>query len=282
MNMKKLFAILIAGLLACSLIACSKDDDKLTGDDNNVIGEEMVYGEFTYDVNGEGTYEITGYTYTGTKPVDVVIPDVITTSDNQTRAVTGIGDDAFKAMKTVRSVKIPDSILYIGQFAFYDCDAITSVEIPDSVTEIGVGAFSCCDKLATVKLPTGLKAIENSTFKDCIALTGVTLPEGLESIGEAAFWGCEAITEITVPTSVKDMGDAAFYLCKNLKKATVLGDALGKTEESEDGDKTEHTIGEIIFKSCADDLEVVVTEGTEFAKYAEDNKYNVTFNVVAE
>ena len=275
-NMKKLLVILMAALLICSLVSCNKKDDETVGDDNRVA-DEKVYGNFIYEINGDATCEITGFTYTGIKEIDVEIPEEI---DSLT--VTGIGADAFKAFKTVKSVKIPSSIEYIAQFAFYDCDAITTIVIPDSVKTIGVGAFWQCDNLTTVTLPQTLKSIENYTFMECKSLTGVILPEGLESIGNAAFWGCKALTEITVPTSVKDMGDAAFYLCESLNKATVLGDALGKDEVISEKETVEHKIGEIVFNSCSKDLIVVVTEGTAFASYAEANKYNVSFNVVAE
>ena len=292
MNIKKIFALLMAGLLVCSLAACKKDN-VIEEDTNNknAADDEMVYENFTYAINGEGTYEITGVIYNGVTPIDIEIPAKILDRD-----VTGIAADAFKASKTIKSVtfesvedeesgKMVTNIQYIGESAFYDCDAITSIVIPESVTKIGVGAFRGCDKLVSVKLPAELKAIDNYTFMDCKALTGVVLPEGLESIGAAAFWGCDSIKEITVPTSVKDMGDAAFYFCKTLNKVTVLGEALGKAEtigEGEDVEIVEHTIGEIVFKSCADDLVVTVTEGTEFAKYAKENKYNVVINVVAE
>ena len=273
MNIKKILAILLAALLACTIVGCKKDDNVVNGDDENKAGDELVFENFTYAVNGEGTYEITGYTYSGIDFVDVVVP--ATMPDG--REVTGIGDDAFKAFKTIKSVTIPESVTYIGQYAFYDCDEITAIVIPESVTSIGMGAFENCDKLASVTLPAGLKEIDNYTFKACKALTGITLPETLESIGKAAFWGCTALAEITIPESVKDMGDAAFYECTALKKATVLGSALGATEEDEDGNKTEHVIGEIVFNSCAADLVIEVTKDTEFAKYAEDNNYSVVF-----
>lgn len=275
--MKKIFAILMAGLLACSLMGCKNDKDNVTDDGDKIVDEEMVYGKFTYAINGEGTYEITGFIHNEIGSVDVNIPDQI-----EGRDVTGIADDAFKAVKTVSSVTIPATIEYIGQFAFYDCDGISEIVLPDSVKKIGIGAFWGCDKLAKVTLPKELKVIEENTFKNCSVLTGIALPEGLLEIGDAAFWGCKSITEITVPETVTDMGSAAFYLCEKLEKATVLGEALGKTVEitNEKGkvETIEHTIGEIVFHGCAVDLEVVVTEGTEFAKYAADNDYNVIIN----
>ena len=266
--MKKLFVILMAALLACSLVACGKDDKVVLSDDENKLEDELVYKNFVYDVNGEGTYEIKEYK--GTEPASLEIPAKIGEV-----AVTGIGANAFIRSKSIEVI-IPNTIEYIGDSAFRDCDKLKSITIPDSVKSIGVGAFYECDALTTVKLSANLKVVEPITFKDCKVLTGIVLPTGLEAIEDAAFWGCAALTEITIPTTVKDMGDAAFYECKGLKKATVLGEALGSAEtvgEGEDAEVIEHNIGEIVFKGCHDDLAIEWTEGTVFAEYAKANDY---------
>lgn len=266
--MKKLVVILLAALLTCSLVACGNNDKVTLSDDENKVADELVYKNFIYDVNAEGTYEIIGYK--GAHPANLEIPSKIGEVE-----VTGIGEGAFMGANTLGSVKIPETVKYIAQSAFRECDSLVSVEIADSVTSIAFAAFYGCDKLTTVKFPAGLKTIEMVAFKNCKALTGVVLPEGLETIEEAAFWGCEAITSITIPTSVKDMGDAAFYECKGLKKATVLGEALGNAETVGEGDEAEvieHFIGEIVFNGCPE-LEVEWTEGTVFAEYAKANGY---------
>ena len=267
--MKKIFVILMAALLSCSLVACGNNDKIVLSDDDN-IADELEYKNFIYEVNEDGTYEIVKYKKGETVPAKLEIPEKIGEIE-----VTGIGDNAFTSCKTMESVTIPATVKYIGISAFRDCDELTAVQIPDSVKEIGIAAFFGCDKLTTVKLPAGLKKIEMVTFKNCKVLTGVVLPEGLEAIDEAAFWGCEALTEITIPATVKDMGDAAFYECKGLKKATVVGSALGAAEvvgEGEDAETVEHFIGKIVFNGCPD-LEIKWEENTIFAEYAKANDY---------
>ena len=265
--MKKIFVILMAALLTCSLVACG-NNDKIVLSDNNKVEDKLVYKNFVYTINEEGTYEIVGFD--GTTPEAIEIPSKIGEVE-----VTGIGDNAFMN-QPMKTVSIPDTVEYIGISAFRDCDELTAVQIPDSVKEIGVAAFYDCAKLTTVKLPAGLKKIEMVTFKNCKVLTGIVLPEGLETIEDAAFWGCKSLTEITIPTTVKDMGDAAFYECEGLKKATVLGSALGNVEivVDENGKEhdVEHFIGEIVFNGCPD-LAIEWTEGTIFAEYAKANDY---------
>ena len=283
---KGISAVILAALLATAVMGCGKKNENTADEDGGrAVVDEMVYGSFKSAVSGEGTYEITGYVYDVTKPQEA-LHDVVVPAEIDGRQVTGIAKDAFKALKVIKSVTIPEGITYIGQYAFFDCDEITSIVIPDSVTSIGIGVFENCDKLESVTLPKGLKTIEKNTFRECTKLGNVALPETLESIGSAAFWNCDSITEVTIPETVKDLGDAAFYECASLVKVTALGEALGKTEvdetlEEDDEDRyTYHPIGEIVFHSCHKDLVVTVTEGTEFAKYAIDSKYKVDVKAV--
>ena len=266
--MKKIFIMLMAGLMACSLVACGNNDKVVLSDDDKVADELVTEDGFIYEISEDGAYQITGYK--GDEPAVLKIP-----ADIDLVEVTGIADNAFTASKTIKEVKIPNTIEYIGASAFRDCDEITTISIPDSVKEIGEAAFYGCDKLESVKISAGLKVVETITFKNCKALKTINLPEGIEAIEDAAFWGCEALTEITLPTTLKDLGTAAFYECKGLKKATVLGEALGSVETVKDGDKTEeieHTIGEIAFNGCPE-LAIEWTEGTVFAEYAKSYDY---------
>ena len=282
MNIKKLFAILLASLLALSVFGCGHKEEDVTDDGDERTEESYQYENFTYGVSGEGTYEITGFTYGGTEFQDVVIPAVISG-----REVTGIAADAFKAVKTLRSITIPAGITYIGQYAFYDCDNITTIVIPDTVTEIGMGAFENCDKLATVTLSNGLKSIEKYTFKDCVALTGVSIPTDVTVIADGAFYGCSAITTVTLPEKLTDLGACAFYGCTQLKTVTVPGTVLGVNEEieidEEEVEIIEHTIGASAFGNCypnskgQTETAFKVAKDSAFAAYAVANGYTVEY-----
>ncbi len=220
--MKKFLALTLAALLLLCMVSCGKDDEPLDTDADDVendamAGDVLVYGDFEYGVNESGDYEILGYTYNGSAKIDVEIPSSI-----DGRPVTGIADDAFKAITSIKSVTIPDSITYIGNYAFFDCDYVTELVIPSSVASIGVGAFMECAALEKVTLPEGLTEIANYTFMYCESLKDIKLPETLTAIGDGAFWKCDAITEVTVPASVKTIGDTAFIYCENLASVTLL------------------------------------------------------------
>ena len=257
--MKNFLAITLAALMLLCLTACGEEETlDLDAEAEEVEADkDLVFGDFLYAVNDEGDYEITGYTYNGVAMQKVTVP-----SEINSRPVTGIGADAFKACKTLESVTIPASIKYISDYAFYDCDKLASVSIPDSVTSIGKGAFQSCDALASVSFGKNVGSIGDFAFLDSKVLTGVTLPDRLLTIGKGAFKNCEAITEITLPTTVTAIGDGAFYNCKSLVKASVMGSAVD-------------SFGAIVFDNCAAGLTVYTTEGTKADSAAKEAGYIV-------
>ena len=106
---------------------------------NDIPSDELPEDklDFTYEIkNGEAF--ITGYT--GEKS-SVVIPSVI-----ERYTVTGIADNAFKAMR-ITAISIPSTVKSIGWFAFSDCISLTAAVLPDSIELIGYEAFSGCKSL---------------------------------------------------------------------------------------------------------------------------------------
>ena len=144
--MKKFLALLVAGLLLLSLIACSPTPEESNDNENNNKQEssedEMIHENLKYAVNEDGYYSITGYVPNGVEPVALKIPAII-----DGREVTGIAAEAFKASKYITSVEfLADEngkvyINKIGEAAFYDCDQLTEITIPAKVTAISASTF---------------------------------------------------------------------------------------------------------------------------------------------
>ena len=228
--MKKIIALILALLVATTLVACAGDADEgnalesIQLDDNTYSNNNL--GSFTYEVSADGHYEITGYTVNVATAHDLVIPESI-----DDIAITAIADEAFKSCTSITSVTIPDSVKSIGEFAFYDCDKLAKVTIADSVAEIGTGAFRGCDVLAEVKLPASLTEVADELFWECPSLTSVSFAGNVEVIGNGAFYNCDALASIVIPSTVKEVKPAAFYGCDALvsitvpESVTVVGDA---------------------------------------------------------
>ena len=121
--------------------------------------------------------------------------------------ITAIPDNAFFGLfNGLKSVTLPDSVIFIGKRAFYGCP-ITSITLPQGLTEIGSEAF-CGTQLTEIVIPSGVKYIADSTFYQC-PLTKVTLPEGLLEIGDYAFY-CSRFSEIELPSTLTLIGESAF------------------------------------------------------------------------
>lgn len=134
--------------------------------------------------------------------------------------VTALVDYAFADSYTLKSVRLPDSIVAIGTGAFAHCTSLTSVNTPSSLKTIGSEAFSGCDALTSFKLPEGIERIEYGTFMNS-GLKSVSLPKSLTYIGEDAFNSCTALTSVKIPSSVSMMESGAFSACRALKEVTI-------------------------------------------------------------
>lgn len=238
--MKKTLALLIALLMAATMLTCVAAED-----------EPTVYtsGNYKYILLEDGTAEISDYTG---KAKDLTIPAEI-----DGRRVTAIGDKAFYFCDSLTSITIPDSVTTIGDNAFRSCPYLTSIFIPDSVTTIGVNPFQSCISLTSIKvssdhpslatidgvlfekstktlicypyafsaetysIPQGIHNIGESAFSSCDSLISVTIPDSVTAIGDSAFSGCDSLTSVTIPGSVTSIGNSTFNNCWSLASISI-------------------------------------------------------------
>ena len=133
--------------------------------------------------------------------------------------------------KILKSIIIPDGVIYIGQRAFSKCSSLESVTIPSSVVSIGGHAFEDCVSLETIEIPDSVTSIGQYSFLGCISLKEVTLPIELKTIEEGMFAGCTLLESIEIPDSVTSIKAYAFSICRSLKDIT-LPKELNSIEES--------------------------------------------------
>ncbi len=248
--MKKFLAILLAALLIVCMIGCSKDEAPDAGetDDSAAVGEEMVKDNFKYAVNEKGDYEIVGYVTDGAAELNITIPKEI-----DGRPVTGIGADAFKALKNLKSFKVEadnTNLTYIGQGAFWGCDGLVEVTLPNTVTEIGKIAFSGCSNLTKITLSNTLVTIDEYAFAYCEKLATIELPETLTTIGTGAFFDCDSLVSITIPKNVNFIGKGAFVECKILVGVTFAEDDYWyQATVNEAGEFVLNVDGDIVYEA---------------------------------
>lgn len=170
--------------------------------------------------------------------------------------VKTIGPKALMGQMKMRSLILPEGLIYIKSEAFSSCNSISSLIIPNSVTTIESDAFNECTALKVITIGKSVSSIgeyvfygvdpdvikvdsENVTYdsrENCNAIIKTTsnelifgchttsIPKNIVSIGEAAF-GLSKITNLTIPSTVIKIGPYAFYGCSNLSTVS-LDDAL--------------------------------------------------------
>ena len=128
-----------------------------------------------------------------------------------------LGNDAFRGLSNLLSVKLPKDLVRIGNYMFNGCEGLTSVTIPNSVTSIGTHAFNGCKGLTDVTIPNSVTSIGQYAFYDCYSLKEIKLPPTLQTIGSSAFYRCYSLTEVRLPSSVLSVASNAFSGCNAIK-----------------------------------------------------------------
>ena len=244
---------------------------QLGGHPVTVIGEKAFYKPVGGDYLAFGRKDLE----------EVLLPEGIRRIE--AHAFDGCGD--------VKSLRLPDSVVFIGNQAFSDSE-IKELTLPLGLQEIDGNPFNgqnillpedhpvfCVRDGALLnqrdgvlvcfmrqtdateyRVPDGIKRINDYAFQKSRALKSVLLPEGLASIGERAFSYCESLETIELPDSVTHLGDGVFYNCRALRQVRLPGnlEAIGESMfydcsslKAIDLPETIKTIGSHAFCGCA-------------------------------
>ena len=169
--------------------------------------------------------------------------------------VKAIGKAAFRELRNITAVTIPNSVVTMERSVFDDCSNLTSVSIPGSVTSIGVRLFTSCKKLTSVTvasdnpvydsrnncnaiietatntlivgsiasvIPESVVTIGPRAFEEIGGMVNVVIPEGVTGIEELAFVDCSALKEVTLPSTLTSISMNAFLECPSITKVTCL------------------------------------------------------------
>ena len=214
--MKKIFALILAGLLAVSMVSCGNNEEDKNKNNETVAGaqnyieEEKNHGRFEYRRNDEGDFEIVKYESYSVTPASITLPSKVNDVE-----IVGIAADAFKADNSIKEVTIPSTYAYIGDYAFYDCDSLTKISLSKNLETIGVGTFESCNALADITIPSSVTVIPEFAFKDCTAITTLDL-SNITIINKGAFQKCTNLETLKIE-KIQYATKEAFYGCDKLK-----------------------------------------------------------------
>ena len=107
----------------------------------------------------------------GTYSGDIVVPAEVE-YEGVTYVVDRVGHNAFAECPDLKSVTLPNTMIFIDYNAFRQ-SGITTLRVPDNVYYIADGAFNSCPNLKAVTLGSGLTTMAGGVFHDTPALEWV-------------------------------------------------------------------------------------------------------------
>ncbi len=168
----------------------------------------------------------------------------------------GVADSAFSGATRLRTITIPDSVMFFGAYAFggrscsvyisnitkwcqitfadnesnplgyegslyLNGDLVKDLIIPDEVIKINNYAFYNYSALESVTLSSNTTYIGYEAFYNCSRLENLIIPQSVEFIDTRAFRYCRGLTEVNIGSGVKNIGSGAFEGCDSLRSITI-------------------------------------------------------------
>lgn len=186
--MKKTIKILLLAVIMTAIVFSTKGVFATTTGEYENLTFEMSNNQIT----------ITGYKGNIT---DVVIP-----SEIDDYPVTAISDNAFSNCKTLKSIKLSDSINKLGEAIFMYCESLSDVTLPKNIKTIPSNLFCGCTNLTNVTIPAGVTKIDGGAF-DGSGVIDVIIPNTVTEIWYGVFSDCPNLKTVTIPSSVTFLGD---------------------------------------------------------------------------
>ena len=119
-----------------------------------------------------------------------------------------------------------------GNFLFSYMKSLHTIKLPNSMEKMGGELFLGCDNLTSVTLPKSLKSLPGESFISCIPsndnLTSILIDDSnpyYSSDGSALFdkyktkmfFAVNSLREYAIPSSVSEISEDAFSFCRHLK-----------------------------------------------------------------
>ncbi len=137
------------------------------------------------------------------------------------KSLTRIPYECFGGCKKLEKVVFKgNNLTYIGNFAFANCKSLKSIKLPSSLMMIDLRAFSKTG-LEKITLPKNCDVIWNYAFADCKKLKKVTFKAKQVDLRGNAFQNCTSLNTVVNSKNIVALGSQAFYNCKSLKKFTI-------------------------------------------------------------
>lgn len=157
--------------------------------------------------------------------------DTVVLSNNISR----IGERAFENSQ-LKSITLPDSITYLGFDVFRGCKSLKKIKLPDSLSSVPDNCFTDSG-LEELSIPAKAEILGVGAFLGT-ALTTVVIPDNVKSLGSGCFRDCEKLTDVVLGTSMTEINLSVFEntALKNLKVPSNIKSITQKAIKSSNPD----------------------------------------------
>lgn len=145
-----------------------------------------------------------------------------------------VKNKAIPNYRNIETVILPDSF-ELKEHDFDGFESLRSITLPNNLIWIPPYCFKNCKKLKSIDIPDTVTVIREFAFYDCWSINNIVLPSSLTTIGDHAFYNVP-IKQLVLPKSMTYIDRAAFVCCFDLNNPaehTVSISYMGTKEEFE-------------------------------------------------
>lgn len=148
----------------------------------------------------------------------------------------GSGDYLFSDMKSLHTIKLPNSMEIMGQYLFVGCENLTSVTLPKSLKTLPDWTFSSCfnqnDNLTSILIDDSnpyyssdgsalFDKYKTKMFFAVKSLREYAIPSSVSEIIQEAFYNCRHLKTLVLPLRLKSVNGHHFSNCDSLYSISV-------------------------------------------------------------
>lgn len=148
----------------------------------------------------------------------------------------GSGDYLFSDMKSLHTIKLPNSMEIMGQYLFVGCESLTSVTLPKSLKTLPDRTFRFCfnqnDNLTSILIDDSnpyyssdgsalFDKYKTKMFFAVKSLREYAIPSSVSEIIQEAFYNCRHLKTLVLPLRLKSVNGHHFSNCDSLYSISV-------------------------------------------------------------
>ena len=148
----------------------------------------------------------------------------------------GSGDYLFSDMKSLHTIKLPNSMEIMGQYLFVGCESLTSVTLPKSLKTLPDWTFSSCfnqnDNITSILIDDSnpyyssdgsalFDKYKTKMFFAVKSLREYAIPSSVSEIIQEAFYNCRHLKTLVLPLRLKSVNGHHFSNCDSLYSISV-------------------------------------------------------------